>query len=71
MRDPAISWTSSGPTCDQLETVQGVLALSPVLVAASDDQNQGWVQPTPTAINFVSGILKFMNFCVPQTRPLN
>lgn len=71
MRDPAISWTSAGPTCDQLETVQGILALSPVLVAASDDQPQGWVQPTPTAINFVSGILKFMNFCVPQTSPKN
>ncbi len=65
MRDPTISWSTSGPSCDQTETVQGVLALSPVLIGDLENQMQGWVQPTPTAVSFVTGILRFLNFSVP------
>jgi hypothetical protein len=69
MRDPTISWSTSGPSCDQTETVQGVLALSPVLTGDLENQLHGWVQPTPTAVSFVTGILRFMNFNIPDLDP--
>ena len=68
MRDPTISWTSSGPTCDQTETVQGVLALTPELTSDSDGKLLGWINPTQTAIQFIDGILRFLNFST-QLRP--
>lgn len=62
MRDATVSWSASGPSCPQDETVQGTLALVPSLTLADDDREMpGWIQrPEPVAVEFVAGLLNYL-----------
>jgi hypothetical protein len=61
MRDPAIRWTTDGPTCRRDETVQGMLSLLPAEHPSDECEDRGWIsRPVDCAIRFAEGLLNYV-----------
>jgi hypothetical protein len=62
MRDPKLQWTETGPNCNKDEIVQGVLSLVPAVDVARSEEVAGWIgHPESTAVQFVSGLLNYLD----------
>lgn len=63
IRDAEVEWTARGPNIPRDETLQGILSLVPPTALDLEAVMEGWiVRPETSAVEFVRGLLGYMNF---------